>query len=215
MRKHSRWGGATSAFAADDARTEIINADYYANISRSMELHEQVVDKYKLMKAVHDGKDFDVYSDDYAGAFIDEHGLLNIALVGESRSKLQTNSRQNGQVVYKSFAYSYNQLQEIMNAIEHVMIDFDVLAVWIEDKANQVFVEANDENTVSKIISYLQEKGLHNEDAIDFIVDPAARVENTAFDGDLLINLVDRIKVMSKHSLIFEFKCGFEYEMNI
>jgi hypothetical protein len=37
----------------------------------------------------------------------------------------------------------------------------------------------------------------------------------TEFDGDLLINLVDRIKVMSKHNVIFEFKCGFEYKMRI
>jgi DNA invertase Pin-like site-specific DNA recombinase len=35
------------------------------------------------------------------------------------------------------------------------------------------------------------------------------------FDGNLLINIVDLIRVIDKHRIIIEFKCGFEYEMNI
>ena len=43
-----------------------------------------------------------------------------------------------------------------------------------------------------------------------------AKTKNiTEFDAELLINLVARIKVMSKHNIVFEFKCGFEYEMSI
>lgn len=37
----------------------------------------------------------------------------------------------------------------------------------------------------------------------------------TEFDGELLRNLVDRIKVYDKHKIVFDFKCGYEYEMNI
>lgn len=35
------------------------------------------------------------------------------------------------------------------------------------------------------------------------------------FNPDLLVNLVERIKVMDKHNLLFIFKCGLEYEMQI
>jgi DNA invertase Pin-like site-specific DNA recombinase len=35
------------------------------------------------------------------------------------------------------------------------------------------------------------------------------------FDGFLLTNTVEQIMVINKHRIVFEFKCGFEYEMEI
>jgi hypothetical protein len=89
---------STSVAFASEARLTKIEAasvEYFANVNRSVELREQAVSPYIARTAEQDGKKFTVYSDDFAGVFIDEQGFLNIAVVGEPQQK----SRYGGQVI--------------------------------------------------------------------------------------------------------------------
>lgn len=177
---------STSVAFASEARLTKIEAasvEYFANVNRSVELREQAVSPYIARTAEQDGKKFTVYSDDFAGVFIDEQGFLNIAVVGEPQQK----SRYGGQVIYKQFAFSYNYLQKVMNAVENVIDGYSIRAVGIDDLFNYVFIEMNDENDVAKIIEYLQRENLYEADALSFEVDPDARTvqdADTVYGGE-------------------------------
>lgn len=183
--------GTSIAFAsaAEHTSAENVSIDYLGNVDRSVEIHEQLIGTYQNRQATHNGKDYTVYSDDFAGVFIDEHGLLNIAVVGNTKARSQQASRYDKQVIFKEVAFSYNYLQKIMNAVESIMNYYSINAVGIDDAENLVFIELREKKEVSLIIKHLQSEGLYDEDAIKFEVDANATVQNNARGGDGIISL--------------------------
>ena len=71
-------------------------------------MQEQLIGNYRERTATHNGKEFSIYSEDFAGVYIDKQGILNIAVVGDLHSKTQQTSLNNGQIIYKQVAISYN-----------------------------------------------------------------------------------------------------------
>jgi hypothetical protein len=119
----------------------------------------------------------------------DKIGKLEVLIAEKSKYMLEINDK------YREAAISR---EEYVREFETASLDMDVLI-----KKKKDLLTSKLEFVSSKVRLDEMKKFLEKTKDI------------SEFDGDLLINLVDRIKVMSKHSLIFEFKCGFEYEMNI
>ena len=166
-----------------------INSNYSRNVNRSMEINNELNDNYLIRTDNHNGKDFSVFRDDFAGIYVDEQGILNIAVVGESQIRMQQESRLAGNVVFQQFEFSYNFLQKTMNAVEDIMEMHCINAVGIDDKLNVVFIEMNDENDVSPIIEHLRRENLYDKDAITFEVNPNADIQtnaNVAYSGESL-----------------------------
>jgi len=173
------------AGAAQTVNAETASAEYYGNVSRSAGLYEQAVSPYITKAAEPDGKEITVYSGDYGGVFIDEQGLLNIGVVASDAQirALQEASRFGGQVLYRRYAFAYNELQRIMDAVEGLMFDCGISAVGIDDELNHVFVELTDESNVPRIVTHLQELGLYREAAVIFGADPNMGIQTQAGDN--------------------------------
>lgn len=112
------------ASEVESAVVESYSEEYFSNVNQSVELREQVLNPYIVGNAEYNGKEFTVYSDDFAGVYIDNQGILNIAVI----SGLQQTSLYGEQVLYKQVTFSYNYLQKVMNAVEDMM-DFSSTVV--------------------------------------------------------------------------------------
>ena len=65
-----------------------------------------------------------------------------ICIQSESRIRsLQALSEYGGQVIYKQYAYSYNYLQSVTEAISPVMADYGIFKVGINAELNQVVID--------------------------------------------------------------------------
>jgi uncharacterized repeat protein (TIGR02543 family) len=164
--------------------------DYLSNVNRSLALYDKVINSYIVEKTYSKERELITYSEDFAGVFIDEQGILNLGVISAQKeiNKLQTQSQYAGQIIYKQFTYPYNYLQKIMSGIEAVMLENNVLAVGIDDKLNQVFVELTSENDLDNIISYLRNNDLYDEGALAFSIIPGASnhadQKDTAYGGE-------------------------------
>ena len=103
--------GTNTAFArAAELDGTTVNSNYSRNVNRSMEINTELNDNYLIRTDNHNGKDFSVFRDDFAGIYIDEQGILNIAVVGESQIRIQQESRLVGHVVFQQFVNWYHFL---------------------------------------------------------------------------------------------------------
>lgn len=171
------------ASEVESAVVESYSEEYFSNVNQSVEFREQVLNPYIVGNAEYNGKEFTVYSDDFAGVYIDNQGILNIAVI----SGLQQTSLYGEQVLYKQVTFSYNYLQKVMNAVEDMMDFSSIIAVGIDDMLNHVFVEMNDEGDMNQIIEHLQRDNLYESEAIIFEVDANAKVSqdaNTVYGGE-------------------------------
>lgn len=119
---------------------------------------------------------YTVYREDYGGAYFDDNGVLNIGVVGRSTELINAISLCDFDCVYKNYHFSYNYLQKILNAIEDIMIEFDIVAVGIDDELNLVFICLKNDSKYDSIISYLKDNNLYNPDAIDFDINPGNEI---------------------------------------
>ena len=85
----------------------------------------------------------------------------------------------NSLIKFVKFTFSYNYLQQVLNCIEDIMIEYNVTMVQISDENNQVLVFTKDNNKISNIIQYLESKGLYEQGAISFICDPLVNFSKT------------------------------------
>lgn len=83
---------------------------------------------------VHDEKN-KLYTDDYAGAYIDDNGFLNI-LVLEGHIPRFSNEN----IIYRTSEYSFNYLMQVKAEIESKMIELSIISVGIDDKINKIFI---------------------------------------------------------------------------
>jgi hypothetical protein len=117
--KFSRGAGLVSAPAAESASDEPLDAEYFRNINRSIEIYDQVMSSYVTATAKYGEIERSVYSDNFAGVWLDEQGFLIIGIVAgdEQIRTLQNENKYNGQAVYKRQAFSYNFKLEFSNFI--------------------------------------------------------------------------------------------------
>ena len=161
--------------ASESEKAETIVTDYYSNVNKSMELYNKAMRQYASNKIQRDGVEINMYHNDFAGVFIDDDGVLNIGLV-EPKDVLDFA----GQVIYRQQIFSYNDLQEIKNALVLVMDNFNIFTIGIDEKLNKVSVSLEYETSVDLIVHYLQGKELYRESALDFIFNPNGNIKENA-----------------------------------
>ncbi len=129
---------------------------------------------YMTKETAADGQETTEYSDDFAGVFIDDDGILNIGVVADKAQiqSLQTTSELCEQAIYREDTYTYNYLQEIMSVIEPKMEEYGIFTIGISERDNNVFVDLGNEDSSHKIVAFLEEKGLYSRDALSFRVNP-------------------------------------------
>lgn len=126
--------GITSAFATDN--TESISVSYFENSNKSVAVYDNVMSSYKRIVKESNGKEITTYSNNFGGVFIDNDGFLNIGLVGSQESTLNFN----GQVKYRQYAFTYNYLKDIQEAVTQIMPDYDIYMVGIDEELNAVSI---------------------------------------------------------------------------
>ncbi len=120
------------------------------------------------------------YSDDFAGVFIDEKGILNIALLQIS----DFDPTFDGQILYRQHQFSYNFLQEIKDTVVNVMEDFGIHMVGIDEKSNQVTVYISKEQNIEKISNFIMDQTHFDNSAIKYIVESVAVKHNPSYGGE-------------------------------
>ena len=142
--------------------------------------------------------EYEIYADNYAGAFIDDNGILNIALVGTNsldeysenlKSKIQ-HLNINNEVIYQYYEFSYNYLQQILIDIEEIMVQYNISSAGIDDELNKVFIETSTNNEL-EIMNYLIEDKSYSSNAIFFYYDDNLNISlnaDIAYSGETIFN---------------------------
>ena len=167
-----------SAFAFDD------DGLYYENCNKSILILNDAIQPFKIENRFRSGLLSNAYSDNYAGSYLDDSGLLNIGYVDEVELPTYDN-----QVIYVKKDYSYNLLLEIQNAITCKMIEYNVSSVALDEHSNEVDVCINDQESRNLLISYLKEINLFFSDAINIIIESENEIiphKKTAYGGDTI-----------------------------
>lgn len=167
-----------SAFAFDD------DSLYYENCNKSILILNDAIQPFKIENRFRSGLLSNAYSDNYAGSYLDDSGLLNIGYVDEVELPTYDN-----QVIYVKKDYSYNLLLEIQNAITCKMIEYNVSSVALDEHSNEVDVCINDQESRNLLISYLKEINLFFSDAINIIIESENEIiphKKTAYGGDTI-----------------------------
>lgn len=172
--------GVTFASAAESTNTESKLFEYYENINRSVAVYNNAISPYKSIAKDLNGEENVTYSDDFAGVFIDDEGLLNIGLVGS----IQSASRFNGQVKYKQCEFTYNYLQDIQDVITNAKADYSIYMTAVSEKNNNLCIYLNDESDIKRITDFLQQRYEFDVRAINFVIEGTGGiVKNTSAYG--------------------------------
>lgn len=154
---------------------------YFSNVNKSIEIYDDAISPFRSVTRMCNVEEDVTYSDDYAGIFIDENGLLNIGVVGLP----QTTSKYSGQALYCPQKYSYNYLMGMQKNISYVMENYGIYATAIDERQNKVNIYINTGD--SSINHFLQENMLYEKDSYSIIFDVnGGDIENanTAYGGD-------------------------------
>ena len=163
---------AQTAIALEGEKVEIFSDAYFANVSKSLDVAEQIFGEFRTEIIAENGEVQATYCDSFAGIFIDEQGVLNVATVAVGLCAVSFNARQFGeQVVNRQFTYSYNHLILIQNTLVPVMARFNISTVAICDENNRVLVYLKCETVLLEVSDFLRVKNLYSSSSIYFIVD--------------------------------------------
>ena len=160
--------------------SELFINERLQNENRSLSLHNQLMPNFRSEVLDANGCRGFVYDDDFAGAFIDTQGILNIGIVSNSNiSKTMQNSfGLDGQAVFRDFTYSYNHLNAIMETLIPIKLNHGIFTIAIYQRYNHVAVYLDSEEKVQPTVAYLQRAGLFSETALSFVVDSNAMDED-------------------------------------
>lgn len=164
-------------YATSISNDIINNQTYLANLNNSLDIYTQILPQFKVGVDIFDDKEYIVYTENYAGAYIDDNGILNICLLDNDENLV---SLSENNIIYQYFDYSYNYLQQILNCVESLMLTTSVYTVGIDEELNKVCVDLTNDEDIPIIIQNLQNNQLYQENAIFFEVDPNGYVEETA-----------------------------------
>jgi len=163
-----------SAYVDNDLDSEYTNVETILN-----DTYEQVYNSFIISNKIYNNKQYNVYDENFSGVFVDSDGVLNIAYVNNDTLTYTGKINNNSLIKFVEFTFSYNYLQQVLNCIEDIMIEYNVTMVQISDENNQVLVFTKDNNKISNIIQYLESKGLYEQGAISFICDPLVNFSKT------------------------------------
>lgn len=158
------------------------SSSYYENCNNSVQLFPEVIELFKNNQVTRSVNSSSIYTNNYAGSFIDGNGILNVGYLQSVNF-----SSYGDQVQYIQREFSYNYLLEVKDTISEIMIEYDVYMVGIDEEENEVDVYVASQSIANNIIAYLQEVNLYDEDAIHFNIDSANCVAPTskiAYGGD-------------------------------
>ena len=108
-----------SSERAVQQKKQIMKMEYLGD--KSILILNDAIQPFKIENRFRSGLLSNTYSDNYAGSYLDDSGLLNIGYVNEVELPTYDN-----QVIYVKKDYSYNLLLEIQNAITCKMIEYNV-----------------------------------------------------------------------------------------
>ena len=172
----------TATFAASAAKVagaEVFANSFFENQNRSIAVYEEAISPYRSIS----GQGIDevvVYSDDFAGAFIDDNGFLNIALVQSWHSA----SAFEGQVLYRQYEFSYNYLLKIRDMAVDIATAFGIHAVGIGDKENRVNIYISGASEVGRISHFFHEQTDFDETAIAYVIESCIVSNNPSYGGE-------------------------------
>ena len=205
-------------YASQVESTEMFSEQRIANSVRSVEIFGNIMQDIRTEVIRDNGETQFLYDDNFAGIFIDEKGILNIAVVAGG---LQSHAiRPCGQVIYRQFTYSYNHLLTIKDAVFPLMYEFDIFIIAIDEVNNRVSVYISDYDYKLPIIAHLHNRSLFSDTSLYFIVDPDGRAGLTSravHGGDgismgtigtqAICNLTGQIGILTnEHVLSREFR---------
>jgi len=163
-------------------------AIFRSNSKRSVEIYDSVMSNFTRLEYEPSGETKTAYTDEFAGAFVDENGIMNVGIASKNFSDIarKTSIQHKEQVVVLQQKYSFNHLRKVQKTITPVMVDYSVTAVGIDEVNNKVEVNLKEEKNVQRIINYLKEKNVYSEDALNFIVNPEREMEkhSKAYGGN-------------------------------
>jgi len=97
------------------------------------------------------------YPENYAGAYIDNEGMLNVKVTGSDDLNIR-NITDNAKIKYQlNVKYSMEFLESIKKRISENMIKLGVTGVGVSDKDNKVFVYYNDDANLDSIMAYIDD----------------------------------------------------------
>lgn len=176
--------------AAEEHIDYSMNQSYIVNLRNSLDIYSQIIPSLEIGVGEFNGKEYIIYDEDFAGAYVDDNGYLNICMVNNFESNIQYLGS-NSDIIYRNYAHSYNFLQEIMNVLENIMTTTTIYSVSIDEESNNVLVELKDENDIQSIIEYLQSEDLYDPTAIIFEVEPNGEIIETstiAYGGESIVH---------------------------
>jgi uncharacterized protein YehS (DUF1456 family) len=148
----------------------------FANASSDNDLQSKFIvnqniayEKFNIIKEHYKNKYGKENAANYAGAYLDEEGNLNINLVddtnvsGDSDSDLKSLVKDDS-VKYHKVKYSYDHLNGIISKLNNKMIDLDINAIELDEQNNKIYIYLKDlsEIKTSNI------KKLINSSAVEF-----------------------------------------------
>ena len=157
---------------ADDTFSEA----FLLRANASVELYSRALPYFLI------DEESDRYSDDYAGAFLDKDGVLNIRILEDCTPSFFHES-----IIYQTSNYSYNHLLRIQRAIESVMFSMSISAVGIDDEENRIEIEVESIANTESIISFLSQMGIYDDKAIIFSETNYVQIASyTAYGGNTI-----------------------------
>ncbi|MCL2234165.1 MAG: hypothetical protein FWC11_03605 [Firmicutes bacterium] len=166
-----------------------------------------------------------IHNDSFAGKFIDDNGILNIAITENSPLLNSRNTLSNfdGAVLHRVKTHSFNHLKEIKNAIlfisgsERVLNGgYNIFEVSIKARYNAVSVVVASEREEALVRSLLKEMSLYSQYSVIFCLNESAMmramsgpfhggeaIHTNISSGTITLNAV--CNLTSRHGLVTAF----------
>jgi len=177
---------------------------FYLNVSKSAEMHMQVMAPFMIGSKEREGTITTLYCDNFSGIFIDNEGMLNIGLTDNIVMPLSLS----GQVRHVLQAFSLNQLKNAKEKVVTVMIDFNISKVGIDEQRNIIFVETVCKDVPAKVTKMLSEKSLYRKGMLHFVVDSSVEVAKT-------LNSAPSGGAIGDGTLGFSARCNFTGDLGV
>ena len=176
----------SNAYAAEFNRVEMHSEQRVANSARSVEIFAEVMPSLRTEVTNVGGESEFIYDDNFAGIFIDENGILNIATVASGFSTMSFSANQFGeQVIQRHFTYSYNHLLSIKDIVFPMMYTHGIFTISIDEINNRVSIYMTDNIYRSIVVEKLQRNGVYSTTSLNFVINPYAEnfLDSRAIQG--------------------------------
>ncbi|MCL2862256.1 MAG: leucine-rich repeat domain-containing protein [Firmicutes bacterium] len=144
---------------------------YYQNVLRSVQHFGNLMNNLSHgamgIQSNSHSNTVSINENNFAGAFIDENGILNVGVVGLNDKTF----RDDGQVVYRPQSFSWNCLVEIQERVMNTTTYFGVFRSGTDEERNHVQVYLTCESFVDELKTYLN---IENPEILYFVVEESA-----------------------------------------